>query len=143
MKKLIVLTLSILALTYIANAQVNKTIVNDIVYTAKGTVADTVKLSGNPITYTIYVKDWADGVMLGVESDSVRGSQNTRTIIAASLNNVNYVNLDTVTIAVNGNDKWGISDYLNPKMPYIKITTSQVTSSGTTRIKYYLLINKN
>ncbi len=142
MKKLLVLITAIISIAVNVNAQ-NKTLTTDNVFTAKGAAGDTIVQSGTPITYTIYVKDWCENILLGVESDSVRDSQNSRTIISASLDNVNFSNLDTVDITTNGNNVLGLSDYITVRRPYVKITTSKITNAGTARIKYYVLINKN
>jgi hypothetical protein len=138
-----IFALTLGAFTCEISAQVNKTITTDVSYALKGGAGDTVKLAGAAITYTWYVKDWCNEFQLGVESDSVRAAQHSQTIIASSLDNVNYTNLDTVTIDVNGNNKWGISDFLLPNKPYIKLTTTQVTEAGTTRVKYFVIIGKN
>lgn len=137
MKKLISILALMVAFVAVSVAQ-NLTVSNSAVYIAKGATKDTLNKDAS-ITYTAFVQNFAYAVKFQVTQTQVKGYAKTKTYLETSFDNVLWTKLDSVSVSETNK---GISVLKNPYTQYIRLRTVGLDSTQTTRIKYFLLIEK-
>lgn len=137
MKKLISILVLMVAFVAVSVAQ-DLTASNSAVYIAKGATKDTLNKNSS-ITYTAFVQNFAYAVKFQVTQTEVSGYAKTKTYLETSFDNVLWTKLDSVSVAETAK---GISTLKNPYTQYIRLRTVGLDSTQTTRVKYYLLIEK-
>ena len=137
MKKLISILALMVAFVSVSVAQ-DLTVSNSAVYIAKGATNDILNKNGS-ITYTAFVQNFAYAVKFQVTQTQVSGYAKTKTYVESSFDNVAWTKVDSVSLS--GTSK-GISALKNPYTQYIRLRTVGLDSTQTTRVKYFLLIEK-
>ena len=137
MKRLISILALMVAFVAVSVAQ-DLTASNSAVYIAKGATKDTLNKNGS-ITYTAFVQNFAYAVKFQVTQTEISGYAKTKTYLETSFDNVLWTKLDSVSVAETAK---GISTLKNPYTQYIRLRTVGLDSTQTTRVKYYLLIEK-
>jgi hypothetical protein len=137
MKNLLILFCLFIFGSMLATAQ-DYTVSNSMVLTAKGATGDTVIKNGYK-DYTLYIPTFATDVKVQILSTNVRGKSKTKTVVMSSLDNKYWVRIDSTTL--NGNGYYIVAKS-QPYANYIKLRTTQIDSTGTTRFKYNILIRK-
>jgi hypothetical protein len=137
MKKLFIL-LVFLGFALIANSQTLVKSDQVISYT----YADSLE-KNDVVTLNYYVKDFLINARVTVVTDSIiSGYTKTRTITYGSIDYSNWVNLDTISTAgLNG----GTATNLRTSVyyPYYRVKTTAIDSTQSTRLKVYILFDKN
>jgi len=145
MKKIFGILL-IIMLTTVCFAQtqiISKTLTTDLVWQAKGAIADTLIKNGTN-NYVFYVKEFADYIKVGVSTVKVRGSYvKFKVVYLTSINNYNWVRVDSTTIAGTATNNFGISAKLTTTSPYVRLLASAIDSTQTVRFTYSILTKKN
>lgn len=109
------------------------------VYKIADTAADTVNKDGSK-TYGFYIPNYCTSAKFQVHQLKTKGVYaKTKTYIETSLDYVNWTKLDSVSVAGN---TYGTSALKTPYTNYIRLRTVGIDSTQTTKLKYYLLIDK-
>ena len=137
MKKLISILALMVAFVAVSVAQ-NLTVSNSAVYIAKGSTKDTLNKDAS-ITYTAFVQNFAYAAKVQITQTQVKGYAKTKTYLESSMDNVLWTRLDSVSLS--GTNK-GTSTLKNPYTQYLRVRTVGLDSTQTTRVKYFLLIEK-
>lgn len=123
---------------YSVSVAQDATISNSQVLTAKGGTADTIVKDGVK-DYNLYIPTFATDVKVQIFTSNVRGKSKTKTVVMSSLDNKNWIRLDSTTL--NGHGYYIVAKN-QPYANYIRIRTTAIDSTGTTRFKYNILVRK-
>ena len=137
MKRLISILVLMIAFAAVSVAQ-DLTVNNSAVYIVKGAAKDTLNKNAS-ITCTAYVPNFCYAAKFQITQTEVSGYAKTKTYLETSFDNVLWTKLDSVSVAETAK---GISTLKNPYTQYIRLRTVGLDSTQTTRVKYYLLIEK-
>lgn len=137
MKRLIFVLTIICAFTFNSVAQ-NLTAKTTGVYIAKGAATDTINKDGVS-TYVAYIPNGCYAFKAQVTQTTVKGYAKTKTFVESSLDNVLWTKIDSVSV---GSTAKGITAVKNPYAQYVRLRTVAIDSTQTTKLKYYLVIEK-
>lgn len=126
------------ALMITVNAQTTVKTPQVVNYTYSDTLA-----KDETFNNTYYVKAFADNLRLQVSADTLTtGYIKVQTIIAGSLDNSNWTNIDTLVVAGSGASAYGVKLSQNTFYNYLKVTVKAIDSTQYVEPKYYLLIDQ-